>query len=150
MTNNINVIRPGAILIHERAVLPDGVRFQTQPFAPGWQIVLDGTSDEVDRAITKAGWHFFYLAEELERAAIARSAETAVRKAVQRLAWEMEQERKNAFEITDVHVRRILGFYYVRLEAHARHVKKTLFLFDDLDDSRAFSQPSEMARAQAA
>lgn len=36
----------------------------------------------------------------------------------------------NAFEITDVSVRRFPGLYRVQLKAHARHIKRTPFLRD--------------------
>jgi hypothetical protein len=149
MTNEESTIRPGTVLIHDKAVLPEGVEFRTESIVPGWQAIRESTSADVGRAITKAGWHFFYLAAELSESAIARSAVAALKKAVQKLATQVERDHKNALEITDVRIRHLPGLDYARLKAHARHVKKTPFLVDGANDAR-LAQPHELRRAQAA
>jgi hypothetical protein len=147
-TNEVSAIRSGTVLIHDKAVLPGGIEFKTQPIVPGWHVVRDSSSADLDRAITKAGWHFFYLAEELEESALGRSPAAALTKAVQKLATKMERDHRNALEITGVRLRPLLGLCYARLRAHPRHVKKTPFLIDRSDNRLA--QPQGLTRAQAA
>ena len=132
MVGQASEIRPGTVLIREGTALPGGVRIQMQPLVAGWQIVKDSSTD-IDRAITKAGWHFFYLAEELEQAALGRSVEMAIIKALQKLARDVERENKNAFEITDIRTRHLLGLHRARVKAHARHIKASPIGLRELD-----------------
>jgi hypothetical protein len=148
-TNEVSAIRSGTVLIHDKAVLPGGIEFRTQPIVPGWHVIRDRSSADLDRAIAKAGWHFFYLAEELEESALGRSPGAALKKAVQKLATRMERDHRNALEITDIRLRPLLGLCYARLRAHPRHVKKTPFLVDGSENAR-LAQPPGLTRAQAA
>lgn len=74
MTQTVLEVRPGVVLIRQDTALPQGVQLHTYAFTPGWQMVADAAGAQVDWAITKAGWHFFYLAPELEASAFARDA----------------------------------------------------------------------------
>lgn len=150
MTPQSLVIQPGTVLIREGTAWPDGVQFATRAFIPGWQAVEGSTSAQIDRAINKAGWHFFYLAAELQESALGRELQTAIDKAVRKLAAVVERDSRNALEITGVRIRRLPGLFYVTLKAHARHIKDTPFLFDAPRYSPWIPARHSAARAQAA
>lgn len=53
-------IKTGAVLIKEGTLLPEALRFESEPYAPGWRLVknLDGCG--LARIIREAGWTLFW------------------------------------------------------------------------------------------
>jgi len=58
-------IKMGTILIEERSVLPDSLRFESEPYSNGWRIVRNLDGFGLERKIRQAGWNFFYMAGEI-------------------------------------------------------------------------------------
>jgi hypothetical protein len=58
-------IKMGTILIEERSVLPDSLRFESEPYSNGWRIVRNLGGFGLERKIRQAGWNFFYMAGEI-------------------------------------------------------------------------------------
>jgi len=58
-------IKTGTILIKEGALLPESLRFGSEPYSNGWRLVnnLDGYG--LDRKISEAGWTSSYLAGDI-------------------------------------------------------------------------------------
>jgi hypothetical protein len=57
MARNSGELRSGTVLLREHTQLPAGVQFNTQAALPGWRVVTGASSADIDRAISKAGWH---------------------------------------------------------------------------------------------
>ncbi len=122
-------IKTGTILIKEGALLPESLRFESEPYADGWREVknLDGCG--LDRKIREAAWTFFYMAGEISASVFGSDREEAVFKAVKRVLAKLKSDRCNSLEITQVTRKRFLGLPYVTVSAHARHIQESIFLF---------------------
>ena len=60
-----DTIKPGTILIKEGTLLPEVLRFESEPCVPGWRLVKDLDGCGLDRKIREAGWTFFGRAGQL-------------------------------------------------------------------------------------
>jgi len=60
-----DTIKPGTILIKDGTLLPETVRFESEPCVPGWRLVKDLDGCGLDRKIREVGWTFFCLAGQL-------------------------------------------------------------------------------------
>ncbi len=121
-------INTGTILIQEGALLPESLRFESEPYANGWRLVkaLDGYG--LDRKIRAAGWTFFYMAGEVQATAVGSDLEKTTRRAVKKAIACMKSDRFNCLEISQVAVKRFLGLPYVTVSAHPRHIQESMFL----------------------
>ncbi len=123
-----NRIKTGTILIEEGTLLPESLRFESEPYAKGWRLVKDLDGYGLDRRIREAGWTFFYMAGEVHATAVGSDLEKTTRRAVQKAIACMKSDRLNCLEIAQVAVKRFLGLPYVTVSAHARHIQESMFL----------------------
>ncbi len=124
-----DTIKTGTILIKEGTLLPEALRFESEPCAPGWKLVkhLDGYG--VNRKIHEAGWTFFCLAGEIGATVFGLEGQETVRRAVKRILAKLKSERFNSLEITRVASKRFLGVPYASVSARSRHIQESLVLF---------------------
>ena len=122
-------IKAGTILIKRDALLPEALRFESEPCAFGWSFVKNLDGYGLDRQIRKTGWTFFYLAGRIETVVFGFDGEKALRKAVERILAKVKSEQCNSLEITKVTSKHFLGLRYTRVTAHSRHIQESLFLF---------------------
>lgn len=132
-------IKTGAILLAEGTVLPASMYNEGQskdayagaPFTAGWNWVKNLDSNAMDRLISKAGWNFFYFAGGIEMIAFGADQERAKGKALRRIIASLKAKNLNCLEITHVTAKRFLGWPYVSVSAHSRHVQKGGVLFEN-------------------
>jgi hypothetical protein len=140
-------IKTGAILLAEGTPLPASMyemghemghevgqgkgQYAGEAFIPGWNWVKDLDSNGMDRLINKAGWNFFYLSGGIEMIAFGADRERASGKALRRIIASLKAKNFNCLEITHVTTKRFLGWPYVSVSAHSRHVQKSRVLFAD-------------------
>jgi len=128
-------IKSGALLLAEGTLLPVSMQGTengaSNSFIPGWNWVNNLDSNGLDRLLGKAGWNFFYLAGGIEMIAFGADRERASGKALKRIIAHLKTKNFNCLEITHVTTRRFLGWPYVSVSAHARHVQKSRVLFAD-------------------
>ncbi len=138
-------IKTGTILIKDGTSLPEALRFESEPCAPGWRSVINLDGYGLDRKIREAGWTFFCLAGEIKTIVFGFEGQRRVRKAVRRILARLKMERCNSLEITRVASKRLLGVPYVSVSARSRHIQESMFLFRarEAQDRR----PSEVAFA---
>lgn len=124
-----DAIKVGTILIADGTLLPESLRFESEPYSDGWRAVnnLDGYG--LDRKIREAGWTFFYMAGEIRTSVFGFDREKALCKAVNRLLANLKAEKFNSLEITRVAAKRFLGLPYVTVSAHERHIQESMVLF---------------------
>ena len=60
-----DTIKTGTILIKEGTLLPETVRFESEPCVPGWRLVKDLDGCGLNREIHEAGWSFFWRPGEI-------------------------------------------------------------------------------------
>ena len=124
-----DMITAGTILIADGALMPESLRFESEPYSNGWRAVknLDGCG--LDRKIGEAGWTFFYMAGEIKASVFGFDGEKALCRAVNRLLGSLQAEKFNCLEITHVAAKRFLGLPYVTVSAHQRHIQESMILF---------------------
>jgi hypothetical protein len=124
-------IKVGTILIAEGTLMPECLRFESEPYPDGWRTVKNLDGYGLGRKIHEAGWTFFYMAGEIRASVFGFDREKAIRRAVNRLLANLKAEKFNSLEITRVAAQRFLGLPYVTVSAHARHIQESIFLFCD-------------------
>ena len=90
-----NKIKTGTILIEEGALLPESLRFESEPYSKGWKVVKDLDGDGLDRKIREAGWTFFYMAGGVNATAFGSDLEKTIRRAVRKVLASMKSDRLN-------------------------------------------------------
>ena len=128
----LDTIKPGTILIKEGTLLPEVLRFDSEPCAPGWRLVknLDGCG--LDRKIREAGWTFFWLAGEIGATVFGLDEQKTLCRVVEQILANPESAEFNSLEIMRVASeasKRFLGVHYVTVSAQSRHIQESAFLF---------------------
>ena len=122
-----DTIKPGTILIKEGTLLPEAVRFETEPCEPGWRLVKDLDGCGLDRKIRDAGWTFFCLAGQLGATVFGIDGQ---------ILANLDSAEFNSLEImrvTSEASKRFLGVRYVTVSAQSRHIQESAFLFGAKD-----------------
>ena len=136
-------IKTGTILIKEGALLPESLRFESEPFSKDWWLVENLDSRGLDRKIRDAGWTFFFMAGDAHATAVGSDLERTTRRAIKKIIVSMELDGFNCLEISQVAAKRFMGLPYVTVFAHPRHIQESMFLFHA-------KRPAEWGRAQLA
>ena len=131
-----DTIKPGTILIKEGTLLPEAVRFESEPCVPGWRLVKDLDGCGLDRKIRDAGWTFFCLAGQLGATVFGIDEQKTLSRAVGQILANLESAESNSLEImrvTSEASKRFLGVRYVTVSAQSRHIQESAFLFGAKD-----------------
>ncbi len=120
-------IKAGAIMMKVGTILPQSLRVETELYSQGWEIIKNADA-AVDRDIRRADWNFFFLAARIHATALGYWGEKTVRRAMERVLAKAEPSKFNCLEITGVSAKQFLGFPYVHVSAHSRHIQKSPFL----------------------
>ena len=122
-------IKTGTILIDEDALLPESLRFESEPYSNGWRLVKNLDGYGLDRKIREAGWTFFYMADEVKATVFGFDGEKTTGRAAERILASLKSQKFNCLEITHMAAKRFLGLPYVTVSAHPRHIQESVFLF---------------------
>ena len=109
-------------------IIPQSLRVETELYSHGWEIIENSDADALDRDIRRADWNFFFLAGSIQATALGYSRERTVRRAMERVLAKAERSKFNCLEITKISAKQFLGFPYVHVSAHLRHIQKSPFL----------------------
>ena len=120
-----DAIKTGTILIERAASMPESLLLEGKPYSSHWTAVSNLDLNELDTAIHKAGWTFFFMAGEIKITAFGFDKEGAMRRAVQRVITNVESHKCNCVEITEVSAKSFLGMPYVNVSAHSRHIQES-------------------------
>lgn len=120
-----DAIKAGTILIETSALMPDSVALGAQSSTSGWSSVANLDLNELDTAINKAGWTFFFMAGEIKITAFGWDNQSAVRRAMKHVLTNVASHKCNCVEITDVSCKSFLGMPYVNISAHSRHIQQS-------------------------
>ena len=127
-----DTIKPGTVLIKEGTLLPEAVRFESEPCVPGWRLVKDLDGCGLDRKIRDAGWTFFCLAGQLGATVFGIDEQKTLSRAVGQILANLESAEFNCLEImrvTSEDSKRFLGVRYVTVSAQSRHIQESAPLF---------------------
>ena len=122
-------INAGTILIKDSTLLPEGLQFECDPYLKGWRLVKSPGGPGIERKLCEAGWTFFYMAGEVNAMAFGSDSEKTTRRAVEKVIANIESDRFNCLEISQVASKSFLGLPYVTVAAHPRHIQESIFLF---------------------
>jgi hypothetical protein len=128
-TSMADKLTTGTILIEKGTLLPDSLRFESEPYSNVWRRVKNLDGFGLERKIREAGWNFFYMAGEITASAFGFDREKTFRRTVNRVLARLKSEGFNSLEITQVARGRFLGLCHMTVSAHARHVQESAFLF---------------------
>jgi hypothetical protein len=109
-------------------IIPQSLRVETELYSHGWEIIKNSDGNSVDRDLRRADWNFFFLAGNIQATAMGHCGERTVRRAIERVLAKAAPSKFNCLEITEVSARQFLGFPYVHVSAHSRHIQKSPFL----------------------
>jgi hypothetical protein len=109
-------------------IIPQSLRVETEPYSRGWEIIKNSDGNSVDRDVRRAEWNFFFLAANIQATAIGYWGKRTVRRAMERVLAKAAASKFNCLEITEVSAKQFLGFLYVQVSAHSRHIQKSPFL----------------------
>ena len=130
----IDRIRAGTMLIADGTHTPAPLVIDTERYSAGWSSISKFTSAELGRALERAGWTFFYMANEVRTTGFGFNDQSRTARAVAHVINAVRRENCNCLEITQMRRRSFMGLSYTSLVAHARHIQK----------SRRFHDPSNM------
>ena len=129
--NLLEELKHGRLLLRTDASNPEAVQMEKKQLAPGWTIVSSRSVPDLDREITRAGWHLFFIPPEFRVAAIARDQGRTAGKALMKMLAQAEARKMNALEITGVSVKKWAGFYRASIRGVLRHLQKSYLLFHE-------------------
>jgi hypothetical protein len=121
-------IKAGTLMMKVGTIIPQSLRVETELYSHGWEIIKNSDAEAVDRDIRRADWNFFFLAGSIQATALGYWRERTVRRAMERVLAKAERSKFNCLEITEVSAKQFLGFPYVHVSAHSRHIQKSPFL----------------------
>ena len=121
-------IKAGAIMMKVGTILPQSLRVETELYSHGWEIIKNSDAAALDRDIRRADWNFFFLAGSIQATALGYWRERTVRKAMERVLAKAERSKFNCLQIAKISAKQFLGFPYVHISAHSRHIQKSPFL----------------------
>src|SRR6267142_4559792 len=94
-----DTIKTGTILIKEGTLLPESLRFESEPCVPGWRLIKDLDGCRLDRKIREAGWTFFCLAGQLGTTVFGIDEQKTLSRAVEQILASPESAEFNSLEI---------------------------------------------------
>jgi hypothetical protein len=127
-----DTIKTGTILIKEGTLLPEVLRFESEPCAPGWRLVQNLDGYGLGRKIHEAGWTFSWRAGEIGATVFGLDEQKTLRRAVEQILANLESAEFNSLEIMRViseASKRFLGVHYVTVSAQPGHIQESAFLF---------------------
>ncbi|MFY9732891.1 MAG: hypothetical protein WAK24_19955 [Candidatus Acidiferrales bacterium] len=132
----VETIKAGTVLIKDGALLPEALQFESESYVPAWRLVKGLDRQALDREIHKAGWTFFFLANEIRATVFGIDGEKMARRAVERILGDPRLGQFNALEITRItslDSERFPVVHYVTVSAHSRHIQESLILLPAMD-----------------
>jgi hypothetical protein len=127
-----DTFKTGTVLIKEGTLLPEVLRFESEPCAPGWRLVKNLNGHGLGRKIHEAGWTFSWRAGEIGATVFGLDEQKTLRRAVEQILANVESAEFNSLEIMRVASetsKRFLGVRYVTVSAQVRHIQESAIPF---------------------
>jgi hypothetical protein len=123
-----DTIKTGTILIKEGTLLPEVLRFESEPCARGWRLVKNLDGYGLGRKIHEAGWTFSWRAGEIGATVFGLDEQKTLRRAVEQILANLESAEFNSLKIMRVASeasKRFRGVHYVTVSAQSRHIHES-------------------------
>jgi hypothetical protein len=118
----MNEITELTILTRVTAELPDGVSIATDIFPEGWNQLLSGNLNWMDREIRTAGWHFIMITEPSVKSGVGATAQSAIAGAV-KLALRQVRPGFNAASVDHIAVTQFPWFFLARVRVYPYQIQ---------------------------
>ena len=113
------MITAGNLFIDTNAARPECFHLAPGPYPNSWaSVTRELNPRDLDNVLAANGWSFFYRAGSIGATAFD------VDSALKRLIATATREKNNCLEIDAVTSHSFLGFPYVTVSAHSRHIQK--------------------------
>ncbi len=130
-------ITSGTILIAEKAILPEYMYIESEPFVHGWRLLNKLDSRAFGQILREAGWGFFFIPGAIESNVFGSDEKRTALKAIKRILAGLKSTNYNCLEITNVTMNRsVSGVPYVNVSANSRHIQKDSVLKETAGDFR--------------
>jgi hypothetical protein len=119
------MITTGTILIEKGTPVPHFFQVGTGSYPNAWlPVTTNRNFQEFEKELATAGWTFFYMAGEIRTIAFGFDKQKRIDAALRRLIANVMLQKCNCLEIDKVGAHSFLGFPYVSVSAHSRHIQK--------------------------
>ena len=119
------MIESGTLLIERDTPRPACFQLQPGTDPNSWApVAQDLSPQDLEKALAASGWTFFYRAGAIRTTAFGFNPASRLATALKRLIALATQQRCNCLQIDQVAAHSFLGFPYVSISAHPRHVQK--------------------------
>lgn len=128
-------VKAGSILTRVDAPLPEELHLEREHCVPGWMLVTDLDSHEVNLKIEKAGWTFLCLAGTRKTSVFGIDTQKMLRRAIEGIVAQDAENHFNSLEITQVTSagsERFPLVRYMSLTAQWRHIQRGLIPVGDI------------------
>jgi len=123
------MIKSGTLLIQRDTPRPACFQLQPGTDANSWAPVAQDLSPlDLEKALATNGWTFFYRAGAIRATAFGFNPASRMAAALKRLIALATRQRCNCLQIDKVVARSFLGFPYVRISGHPRHLQRGIAL----------------------
>src|SRR6185437_12207799 len=78
---SIKDLQPGSVLIKANVRLPESMQFESLQYG-AWKLLIGANGFSVERKLSKAGWHFFFMVPGIRVGAVSFNRAAALRKAL--------------------------------------------------------------------
>lgn len=117
-------MQPGIILIAEGTRMPESIRLDGASDANGWKSVKSADRSAFERKISRAGWIFFLMADEIKATVFGFDRRKALRSAMQRIVESVKFQKCNSLQIIEVTAKSFLRLPYVSISVRSRHIQE--------------------------
>jgi hypothetical protein len=120
-----NQLREGSVLLRSGTLTPPSLPLNLRAYCSNWRLIGNLDGHGLDQDLRRAGWNLFFIAEAIQGYAIGSGGESSVKRAVATVLAKVKARGFNCAQISDIVVKRCLGFPYVRVEANPRHLQQS-------------------------
>lgn len=119
------MIEAGTLLIETNAPRPECFHLAPGPHPKSWApVTRDLGPQDLDSALAANGWTFFYQAGSIRTTAFGFNSANRFSAALKRLIAVATHDKCNCLQIDAVTSHSFLGFPYVSVSAHSRHIQQ--------------------------
>jgi hypothetical protein len=120
-------IQPGEMMVREGLLLPDSARIESVGYSEAWRSLVGTDSFALERGLSAAGSHLFFVAGELKVIELGRG-KSVVRRGMKRILARGRKRNLNCMEITEITRAHLLGIPYVVIRGHSFHIQSGMRL----------------------
>lgn len=137
-----NQLKEGSVLLQSGTLTPPSVPLNLRTYCGNWKLIGNSGGHVLDQDLRRTGWNLFFIAGSIRGYAVGSGGESSVKRAVVNILATVKTNGFNCAQISEIVVKRFLGFRYVRVEAHSRHLQQSNML-------ESFKQRTQTSAAAA-